>query len=291
MKITRITRENLHAFKDALPSGGAIQSTVLLGCVLDQMAVGTAAVNVTEDGCSLTWLWVSSAHRGRGIGSALLDEVCRMAGSDPDVRLTVTYPADTPWTAVMEYMLLKRGFSVMMHTYPCFSFTKEELRSAPMLERVESLSGNSIVPLAGLSRVQLREVILECEQQGLGAACHADFTRADEERSMVLIRDGKFHGLTLVSTAGEGDVLSLDLLYLKKSGVGDALPLLRHTALAALMHPAGLREFHFICTEEAAVRICERVMGEKTAANKEYCHGVLEGAAYRGRRGSNGENE
>ena len=288
MKITRITQENFHAFQHALPSVIDMQSTLLFGCVLDHVAVGTAAVTAAKDGYSLAWLWVSPIHRRRGIGGALLDEVCRIVGSSPDAGLTVTYPVDAAWTAVLEYMLLVRGFSVMVHTYPRFTFTKEELRASPLMARVESLSDHHVVPLANLSRVQRQEVVSECVQQGVCSAGHGDFLRADRERSMVLIRDGKFQGLTLVSAAEGADVVSLDLLYLKKGAAGDALRLLRHTALASLMHPAGLREFHFICTEEAAVRICERVMGQKAAENKEYCHGVLEGAAYWGRRDSNG---
>ena len=110
---------------------------------------------------------------------------------------------------------------------------------------------------------------------------HADFERADEARSMVLLRNGRVKGLLLVSTMEAEDVLSLDLLYLSKSALHGALALVRQTALAALEHPAGLREVRFICTEEVGMRLCSSLMGAQENIPARYCNATLYAGAYR----------
>jgi len=277
LKITRITQQNFSAFQGILPSDDHhYQSAQLWGCVEDDSAVGTAMLYVTRDACSLSWLWVAPEHRRRGAGGALLDEVCRFASGTPAQRLTVSYPADAPWAAAMEYMLLKRGFMVFVHAYPRYCFSREQLLAAPFLDHAGETPDPCVVPLSALTEHQLRRLAMENRQLRNYAVSHADFGRADAERSMALLLKEQIRGLLLVSTAGAEDILNLDLLYLKQPSASGGLTLLRQAAHTALRHPAGLRELRFICTGESGVRICRRLMGERAEpAELRVCHGTL----------------
>ena len=281
MNITGITQENLHAFQAILPLAQKYQSTCMFGCVMDDTAVGTVVIRGAEEDYAITWLWVAPQFRGQGIGSALLDKVCEMTKKESRHSLILTYPSDEPWTAVLEYMLIARGFTVLVHTYPGFYFTGKQLLEAEFMKKFEEIANPGILPLGKVSHLVLRQLILEGRQRSAYPITTTDLERADGERSLALVRDGQIHGLTLVSTFGAEDMLSLDLLYLKKAGINEALALLKQTAIAALRHPAGLRGFHFICTEEAGTKICSRLMGPQEAVMVEYCHGVLDPYLYR----------
>lgn len=285
MEIVKITQQNFHAFQEILPPQKQYQPVQLLGCVADKTAVGSAVVYITEDGCSLSWLWVAPEYQRQGIGGALLDKTCEIAAVSgiPGGKLTVTYPEDAPWGTVLEYMLWKRGFSVLVHTYPQYSLTRGQLLGAPFMAHTHSEKISGIVPLSRLSKLQLRELTVENRRLENYSISHADFERADEARSMVLLRNGKVEGLLLVSTMEAEDILSLDLLYLSKSAVHGALALVRQTALAALKHPAGLREVRFICTEGAGMRLCSSLMGVQESIPVRYCNAVLYTGVYRRR--------
>ena len=81
MKIIRITQQHFPAFQDILPPQKQYQPVQLLGCVVDDTAVGSAVVYITEDGCSLSWLWVAPEYQQQGIGTALLNEACELAAA------------------------------------------------------------------------------------------------------------------------------------------------------------------------------------------------------------------
>jgi len=284
MKITIINETNYYAFQDILPQYKSQRPAYLFGGVVDDIAVGTIALDSFEDGYSIAWLWVAPEYRRKGIGGALLDEVCKLSVGMSKACLTVTYPADALWADVMEYMLWMRGFQVFVQTYPMYLFTKEQLLSAPLLEKTELVPDSRVVPLSKVIRSQLQEMIEENRQIENYYVSHAEYDRADGERSRALIQGGRIMGLILVSTFGEEDQLSLDLLYLRNSDLRVALTLMQQVALAALEHPAGLREFRFICTEEVVEKICRRLMGEKKALNVNYCHGILQTDLYLERR-------
>lgn len=239
------------------------------------MAIGCAVMDQTEDSCSLSWLWVAEEYRNRGAGGALLDTVCKEAAEEPGGCLMVTYPADAQWAAVMEYILLKRGGMVLTHAYPQYRFSREELEQAPFLADAKQTSVSSIKPLSALAKGQLDEFAQEHDEIDNYMISHADFDRIDQERSMVLIQKGEIQGMVLISTDGAPDVLSLDLLYLKKSAAMAGLALLRQAAFAALRHPAGLRELRFLCTEEISNQMCKTLMGAKKSDLMKYCHATV----------------
>lgn len=266
-----------------MPPYEKLQLIRRFGCVVDDTAVGTAEIYITDEGCSLSWLWVAPEYRRRGIGSALLDKVCKIAAETDGHRLTVTYSADAMWAAVMEYMLLIRGFTVLVNTYPGYCFTKEQLLNLQLFQNLDTAFHSHIVPLAEIPKQQLREFIIENLQWKRYLISHADYERADKKRSMALVDNGQIQGLTLVSTLDSEDKLSLDLLYLNKSSPKMALMLLRQTAEAAFEHPAGFKELHFLCIEDVAVKMCRRLMGEAEAVPVKFCDGLLLTELYRER--------
>ena len=281
MEIVLITQRNSEKFQEILPEYRGRIPSVLLGCEKDGIAAGTAGLEMTEDGCSLGWLWVDPEFRGGGIGGALLDAACREALERPAGRLTVTYPADKDWSAVMDYMLAVRGFSVMAHRYPTYRITKEQLLASPLLAGDEKKMNPHVVPLSELERFRLQELLVECRLEREYLVSHAAFGWVDPERSMVLLKDGHVMGLALVRSVETEDSLCLDLLYLRTSDAREGILLLQQTALALLRHPAGLRELSFTCMEETGMRICSRLLGEQAAQWEEFCQGTLFAELYR----------
>lgn len=283
MEIVKITQQNLSDFQEILPVCKNYVPMYTLGCVMENTAVGGAIMYLTENGCSLFWLWVAPEYRRKGAGGTLLDEMCKIALQTSGGNLSVTYPADAPWAYAMEYMLVSRGFRVRVHSYPQYRITREKLLEAPFMAHVKAMEHSNVIAFSKLPRVQLRDFIMENRQMENYIVSHADFDRADEERSMALIQKGRIEGVLLVSTDGGEDVVSLDLFYLTKAALHSALALVRQAALTALHHPAGLRELRFLCIDEASVRLCRSLMGEQKTIPEEYCHGILYTGFYRER--------
>lgn len=275
MKITKITQRNFSAFEKILPPCRKYPPLRFFGCVAEDTAIGCAVVDMTADGCSLSWLWVAEEYRGQGVGAALLDAACRMAAEEPGGCLMVTYPADAPWASILEYMLLKRGGMVLVHTYSQYRFSREELLQAPFLAGAKLADHAGIVPFSRLSQMQMYELERESEQTRNYMISHADFEHIDKERSIALLHKGEIGGALLIRTDGAEDILVLELLYLEKSVAGAGLALLRQAAFAALQHPAGLRELRFLCTEDASDQMCRTLMGAQEFTPMKYCHGTL----------------
>ncbi len=285
MTITRITEQNYDAFAGALPQYGKRQPAYLMGCIVDDTAVGTVALDITKECCSISWLWVEPEYYGKGVGGALLNAACDLFISMASERLTITYPVDAPWTEILDYMLWMRGFSVSARTYPAYFYTKAQLLEARFMKREQRAPGVQIVPFSQLTQKQLQSVIAENRNISNYYVTHADYERIDNERSTAAIMDGRICGMVLVSTFGEESQLSLDLLYLRSTDYKLALALMQETARLAIGHPAGLQTFRFICTEDAAVKLCRYLLGEQESVPVEYCHGELYADSYLERRG------
>ncbi len=286
MEITQITHQNLSMFEEILPSYKRSFPPVLLGCIENDTAAATAAMDVTEDGCSLSWLWVAPEFRGHGIGNLLIDKVCEIAAARPAHRLTVTYPAEESWSAIMDYMLSVRGFWVMIHTYPQYRITKEQLLASPLLKVTGANPDSRIVSLSQLERFRLQELLTQCRLQNNYPVSDADYDQIDATRSMALVQNGHVQGLVLIRPLEEKDILCLDLFYLATSDPRLGILLLKQTALALLQHPAGLKEVRFTCMSDISVRICKRLMGEQPVFWREFCHGTLLTEFYRTMRRS-----
>lgn len=273
MEITRINHKNKEAFAKILPSDINYHFNYVIGCVLDDRAVGSAIVNLEDEKCSIAWLWVAEKYRRRGIGSRLLDYICENLAVELQGNFTITYPGNTDWTAIMEYMVLKRGFTIEVYTYPKFRLTKEQLLLSPLMARGTVPGNDSIIPLSNVTGFQIKEFIIDCREGRKYNVNMVDFSLADKDRSMVLLKAGHIHGITLVRTHQQGEILSLDLFYLKNNVSNAALMLLRQTAQAALVHPVQFGEIHFICTDEITVKICKLLMGEIPEEEEEFCYG------------------
>ena len=283
MKIVLITEKNYSVFQNILPLHQKQSSTHLWGCIVDQVAVGTLAMTATEDGCNISWLWVAAEYRKQGIGSALLDEACRTAMEWKGQRLTITYPADAAWEAVLEYMLVVRGFWVLLHTYPKYQFTKTQLMDSYLMKTKEYSTTSVVVPFSQVTHQQLMALIKDSKKQRNYLVSYANFHKADKERSIVLMHNGSIQGLLLVSTNERADRLNLDLLYLNIMDFRAAICMMKQAVTIALKHPAGLEDIQFTCIEEAAEKICHKLLGKKEPIWVKMCHGTLQGEMYQGR--------
>lgn len=275
MEITQITLKNMMSFEKVLPPLTKYQDTYMCGCVIDDKAVGSAVMYIFEEYCSIGWLWVANEYRRQGVGERLLDRLCESAGKEYKRDIIITYSSETSWAVVMEYLLLRKGFTIEIRTYPKFCFTSKQLLSSPLMKRSGVIADSRVVSLAELSQIQIKDFLAAGKENVNYHVTGMDFVYADKERSMALIYDGRIQGLVLVGTLGAENVLSLNLFYLNKVAGNGALLLLHHTAQAVISHPAGLHEFYFLCTDDITVKICRQLMGEKETLETELCHGIM----------------
>lgn len=281
MEILSILAQNREQFQEVLPHYQSRYPSLLWGCVEKNTVVGTVGLEVTEDGCGLCWLWVAPDARGHGYGSALLDTACRTAMEKAAGRLTVSYPQEEPWAAVLDYMLAIRGFRVLAYRYPTYRITREQLLSSPLLAEGEQKADPRVVPLSSVERFRLQELLVQCKLEREYLVSHAAFGWMDGERSMALVKGGHVLGLTLVRAGEQPDRPFLDLLYLRTPDAREGILLLRQTALALLRHPAGLRDVSFTCVQQIGVRMCRRLLGEQTPEWETFCQGTLYAGLYR----------
>ncbi|MGF6821698.1 ribosomal protein S18 acetylase RimI-like enzyme [Microbacterium sp. ZKA21] len=83
----------------------ALSDHLVLVAEIDRTIVGIVVLKTTAGASEIKRLWTSPVVRGRGIGSALLDEAITLAGSNP-VTLTVW-----DWREAVVRMYVSRGFA------------------------------------------------------------------------------------------------------------------------------------------------------------------------------------
>lgn len=275
MEFTKITEKNKKFFAKIMPSNFEQWGIRWYGCVVNQKAVASGGFIIGKEYCSIAWLWVAKEYRNQGIGTALLSYLCKQIPEEFEGNIIITYNTKKDWSVVIEYLLLKRDFVMEVYAYPKFSFTKQQLLEAPLVQKGELEHDERMKPLIEVTHLQKKELLSKSVKKGSYPITALDLGQMNEERSIAFVEKGEIQGLVLVGAGEEKDILSLNLLYLKKEARKAALMLLRHTAKRVLNHPMGLREFHFLCTDEISIKICRELMGKYVPEEEEYCFGRL----------------
>lgn len=72
------------------------------------------------------------------LGSALLVKAYKFAKQNQYSALTIAYDPDEPWTIILEYMLSKMGFQLLISPVSKYHITAEMLLSSPLMRNINS---------------------------------------------------------------------------------------------------------------------------------------------------------
>lgn len=286
MALTVITEHNIEAFRSILPQGTVSGKAKLFGWVEEDVACASAVLDEMDAEYSLVWLWVAPVYRCRGIGSALLDAVCRFAVQSGGNWLSVDYSAEEDWSRIFNYLLLRRGFRLERVLLPQYRLQMEALGDAWFMKQMEKgQESQSIIPLQRLDAQQRKAMIERLEYQKKYLVSRADFDAADASCSMVLLKEGELKGVTLIrKTDDRGDSMCLELFYLDPKYITSGMALLRQTIQAILRQPEGVREIQFTCVSDISLQLTQRLIGDRGREDRRIFSGILELEFYHWRR-------
>ncbi|MBO5293552.1 MAG: GNAT family N-acetyltransferase [Lachnospiraceae bacterium] len=273
MRIGNVTAENIRFFQPLLPDYIIRQCRQIFGCIKDGEICGVAACEQADEHYSLSWLWVVKEKRRQGVGSALLDYICKKAAGS---IVEVHYPLEEEWCSILDYMLSKRSFELRVEKLPCIRLTRQQIRESALLN--ELVSKNSYqMNVQSLNRIpdfRFRELKRVCEQSGIYLVSRADFEGADQQLSMVLMDEEKISGVLLLHRCAQPRTWQLSLFYLAKSSLIWGVPFLQKAAERALAEPFSLQALEIACVNDRSLRLAERLVGNGTIYTELVSHGI-----------------
>lgn len=277
MKIVLSTEENLELFRPYLPDSLLHAPLTLLGCLDEDVPCGFLALTRSAVDIEISWIWVAPEQRRRGVGTALLNAAIDHLMQNGAAQLLVSYHAEEPYSAVLDFMLARRHFILETENVPYFSIDREQLLASSLLHKLlkKPGMGSDIVPLRQLDSTQLRETMKSCMRKNTYFASEAELLQADSSRSMVMLADGVVKGLILFQHTKQEGVISLSLLYLEHSYILKAGFLLQESVKAILQPAANLKRLEFFCIEEEIRAMAVRIFGEACETQRRITRGVL----------------
>lgn len=265
MKVT-VSKEQVNKeLRELIPTRFLFRQNILLKCEEKESLMGAAVIEKLGKEYQLSWIWVRNTHRRMGAGSMLLDtaiELVKKLGCD---RLTVVYDTVNKNSAILSYMLSKRKFELKENSTPVIRVNKEQLLESPLLTMPMKLDkrGIKFIPLQYLTPEQLRSMIVEYERRGTYLISRADYLNADRRNSMVLAIGEGLGGMTVLRQTQNEGCFVLDLLFLDKKAGSDGVRLLRKTAENLLSPIVHFNSIEFVCVEDSALALADKLLGDK----------------------------
>lgn len=275
MGIITISKENAENFYSMIPNYLLHPKSRILGYEEDGTICGVAVLEELEGVSSLSWLWIDKEKRRKGIAKALIDTLCQ-AHAKHKRMLTVSYPAEEPWSRVMDYLFAVRGFELRVEKISCYLVTREQLLHSMLTKRDKKTEKQEkcVMPLAKLRGYQMAELKKRYEIRSY-LVSRVDFAGADKDMSMALVLDGKIEGLLLLHRMSQKGRYQLSLLFLAPDKLIWGTPFLRKAAANVLEERFGLEELEFTCVNKSAVLLAEHLFADGTKRQKLISHGIL----------------
>lgn len=278
MKLIHVQKQNLLQYASILPDSILRCPEEIFVCTEDELPCGSIAFEKLGNQLAINWLWVEPEKRRQSIGSALLMQACQFAKQYQYTALTIAYDPDEPWAAILEYMLAKMGFHLLMSPFVKYRITPDALSASPLMRHfpIQKDRPQRTQSLASLSPKALTQLLSQCHKDNNLLLSHSDFSNADPQKTRLIYDRNKLKGLTLIHSTNIPGEYELAMVYLSPAHTAIAPTLFRETVMELLKDSKGFSALQFTCVVNTAVRLADALLGETEKSIKQMCHGILE---------------
>ena len=267
MAVEVITKENIYRFAKALPDWLEREENIVLGYV-EEEPCATAVLEETDDCWIISWLWVEPEYRGKGIGTLMLEALCKLATQKERKQIRIHYSPDKDWTLMLESILFKKGFLVTHQEIPKTVITREWFLYSEIFEKENVKKTENAHVFSEVPQYLIGEFLRGCEVKKRYLVDRDCVLRADKDLSTVLIKDGKIEGIVLVEKLMEEGIYELSLLYLSPQALKDSFSFLRYTADVFRESVKEFKEIHMICVNETTKRLAANLLNTNLYMSK-----------------------
>lgn len=282
MKILQLQKHNLSEYASILPDSILHSHYEIFVCIKDEIACGAIALEESGKYLGIIWLWIAPEKRQMKLGSALLAKAYKFAKQNQYSALTIAYEPDEPWTIILEYMLSKMGFQLLISPVSKYHITAEMLLSSPLMRNINSTKNSPprTKSLASLSPKDLTKFQLQCQKDNNVLLNHINFSKADPHKTRLYYLENELKALTLINFSNSPGEYELAMVYINPAHNAIVPTLFRETATELLKDSNNFSALQFTCVSNTAVRLTDTLLGETRKTIKQMCHGILEMPVY-----------
>lgn len=278
MKLIQLKRHNLSQYASILPDALLRRPGEIFICSENEIPYGVLSLEKLGSALGINWLWTAPEKRRQKLGSALLLKACQFAKQHQYAALTIVYDPDESWAAILEYMLAKKGFHLMMSPFSKYRITKETLLSSPLMRSFPMAKERPqyTQSLASLSPKALTKLLFQCQKDHNLLLSSSSFSNADPQKTRLIYEGSRLKGLTLVNSTNTPGEYELALAYLNPAYITLGPILFRETAAELLKDSDRFSALYFTCVVNTSVRLADALLGTGEKNVKQMCHGILE---------------
>lgn len=278
MKLIQLQKYDLPQYASILPDSILHCPGEIFVCTENKLPCGAIVLEKLGNHLGINWLFIVPGMRRRKLGSALLKKACLFAKQHSFTALTITYDPDEPWTAILEYMLAKIGFRLLMFPFTRYRITPDVLLASPLIHNfpMPKEGRRYTQAFADLSPQILTKLLFQCQKNHDLLLSRSNFSNADPQKTRFIYDGNKLKGLTLVHSTNTPGEYELALVYLNPAHLATGPALFRETAYELLKDSNGFSALQFTCVVHSAVRLADALFGKAEKNRKQICHGILE---------------
>jgi len=287
MELIKVEKYDLYKYADCFPDDVLRHSGNIFACIENDSVYGVVALESMKGYMCISWIWVEPDMRRKGIGTALLASACQFVKEQNYLALTIVYDPEKPQSDVLQYMLAKLGFHLLMYPFSNYHITRETLLASPLMRGfdIEKPFKPHTRALSELSGKELHRLLLLCEEKDVHFVSRADFSNADPQKTRLIIENGELHGIVLITKTDFPGEYELPIMFVSHSHSPMGALLLREAATELLRDPCGFSSVRFTCVSESSSRLADALLSNAEKSIKHTCEGILESAMLRAERG------
>lgn len=278
MELIVLDRDYLPAFgayllpeaRDALRTGHP--QWLIIGAVVGSCSCGAAAAQQDGDKAEVRSLFVDETIRGQGVGTALLEDLCRRLRECGAAAVGLSYVVEEPHQQAMERLLHRCGFSPPQQGAPVFRVHSADAHQLPHVGRAFSTAYHTPPGVVGWE--QLTDAMERELAQDRAIPSYLSRTalegRMDPLLSVASVHEGRVEAYLLAGESDDGGYVLLSAVARPGAAPMALLRLLPELLHRCYFHGGGDFPLYFSTLTPRVTRLAQRLMGRRYDVFYEY---------------------
>lgn len=278
MELIPLDRDYLNAFgayllpeaRDALRTGQT--QWLVTGAVAGSCSCGAAAARQDGDKAEVRSLFVDETIRGQGVGTALLEDLCRRLRQRGAMTVRLSYVVEEQQREAMERLLRHCGFSAPQRGAPVFRVHSADVHQLRHVGRAFSTAYHTPPDVVGWE--QLTDTMRQTLAQDKVIPSYLSWTalqgKMDPLLSVASVNQDKVEAYLLAGQSDDGGYVLLSAMALPGAGAMALFRLLPELLHRCYFHGGGDFLLHFSTMTPRMTRLAQRLMGQRYETFYEY---------------------
>lgn len=280
-----LTDTEINKYRIHRPNTLFFEKEIILGCKIDGAVCAYAALERSEEEICVNDFFVKEDCRGKGIGTALLNEICNHVMEKTKKKLRINYKQEAAGGLRLEGMLVRRGFRISAREVMNYIVDLNMLEESELgrIENKPSEIQESVFSLQAMSAQQLKELVYRSEAEGNTVVSKANFLSANRKRSKMLLIEGKIKGIILLEDTEEVGVAEITLLYIEPKYIKRGFFMMREAFCAVKEPGSGIEKIRFVCVNKSAKKLAKYLFPKAKGHGEWIAQATLNRELYRKR--------